>query len=71
MEKDYKKSKNFSDEMIESYDVPYIYKDFCLDDFMLYLQCMRHNPRIIENGFIFKLPFSNKFTKCGPLKEKW
>jgi hypothetical protein len=57
--------------MIESYDVPYIYRDFCTDDYMSYLICARQTPRIFENGLIYKLPFSSAYTRCGVLKDQW
>ena len=38
---------------------------------MEFIKCTRENPRILENGFIYIIPFSNSFTKCGVLKSVW
>src|SRR5580704_7264494 len=71
MEKDYAAAAKFSKELIESLDVPYLYQDFCINDYISYLKCVRENPRIIENGIMYAFPFSNTFTKCGILKQSW
>lgn len=71
MEKDYIPSKKYPKEIIESYDIPYLYQDFCVDDYVAYLRCMRVNPRALENGVFYKIPFLNSFCKCKKLKTQW
>jgi len=71
MEKDYLPSAKYSKEVIESYDVPYMYQDFCVNEYVSFTKCARENPKIIENGLVYALPFSTSFTKCGMIKQMW
>ena len=71
MEKDYVSSTKYTPEIIESYDIPYMYQDFCLNEYITYVKCFRENPKLTENGVMYSLPFSNTFTKCGMLKTMW
>ena len=71
MEKDYTAVSKFAKEYLENLDIPYLYQDFCVNDYASFLKCTRENPRIIENGMIYALPFSNSFTNCGTLKQIW
>ena len=71
MEKDYIPSKKFPQEVIDSYGIPYLYQDLCVDDYVMYLRCVRLNPRILENGLFYALPLSKKFVKCKHLKTQW
>lgn len=71
MEKDYIPSKNFPQEVIDSYQIPYAYQDHCVDHYVEYLRCLRINPKLFENGLLYALPFSNSFSKCGILKKQW
>ncbi|EAS01641.1 hypothetical protein TTHERM_00933300 (macronuclear) [Tetrahymena thermophila SB210] len=71
MEKDYRGSTKFSEEQMNIYDVPYSYRDFCVDQYMTYLICVRQNPSIIENGLVYKIPFANSISSCNVLKKQW
>ena len=44
---------------MDVYDVPYIYRDSCVDDYMNYLICKRSNPVLKENDLIYKIPVVN------------
>lgn len=41
MEKDYRGSTKFTEEQMNIYDIPYSYRDFCVDSYMNFLICMR------------------------------
>lgn len=41
MEKDYAESKKYPKEILDVYNVAYIYRDYCVDDYMTYLICAR------------------------------
>mmetsp|Transcript_8449 Transcript_8449/g.9547 ORF Transcript_8449/g.9547 Transcript_8449/m.9547 type:complete len:98 (+) Transcript_8449:42-335(+) len=71
MDKDYIPSTKFSQETIDSYDIPYIYQDFCVNEEVEFVKCMRENPRIIENSFVHSVPFSSLFSRCSTLKKVW
>lgn len=71
MDKDFVKSKSFPEEVVNSFNVPYIYKDSCVDEYVKYVRCTRLYPRILENSFVYMMPFSNSFTQCGVLKHVW
>ncbi|CAD8090601.1 unnamed protein product [Paramecium sonneborni] len=42
--------------ILDSYKVPYYLQDSCLNEFMYYQQCQRHNPLFFENKLIHSLP---------------
>lgn len=71
MEKDYLPSAKYSKEVIQSYDVPYMYQDFCVNEYVAFTKCTRENPKIFENGLVYSLPFSSSFTKCSLPKTMW
>ncbi|KRX04376.1 hypothetical protein PPERSA_05637 [Pseudocohnilembus persalinus] len=71
MEKDYKGSKIYTEEQLNIYNVPYIYRDYCTDDYMNYLICARQSSKALENNLVYSLPFSNSFTKCGIYQNQW
>jgi hypothetical protein len=71
MEKDYLPSTRYTSDELNSLDISYKYRDFCQDDLADYAQCTRVNPRILENAMVYVLPFSEYFTRCKPMKQKW
>ncbi len=71
MEKDYIPSKKYPQEVIESYQIPYVYQDHCVDHYVEYLRCLRLNPKVFENKLFYAIPFSSGFAKCGIPKQQW
>lgn len=71
MEKDYVESKRFSRETFENYDIPYAYRDLCVDDYVIYQKCLRLNPQFLENSIAYRIPLLNRFSKCQKLHETW
>eukprot|EP01016_Furgasonia_blochmanni_P054179 TRINITY_DN8890_c0_g1_i6.p1 TRINITY_DN8890_c0_g1~~TRINITY_DN8890_c0_g1_i6.p1 ORF type:complete len:269 (+),score=37.24 TRINITY_DN8890_c0_g1_i6:100-807(+) len=71
MERDYAGSKKYSKEFLESLDIKYTYQDSCVDDYVAFVKCSRENPRLLENGLFYALPFSTYLTKCGVYKTIW
>ncbi|KAM3127828.1 hypothetical protein pb186bvf_020059 [Paramecium bursaria] len=57
------------EQEILTYQIPYSYQDQCLRENINYLQCMRQNPKILENAIVHSLPFSGAFSNCARLKE--
>lgn len=52
-------------------DIPYKYRDFCQDDYADFAWCQRINPRLLENKMVYTLPFSDYFTRCKLIGQKW
>lgn len=71
MEKDYLPSRRFPKEVIDSFDIPYVYQDFCVDDYVIYLRCMRLSPKVLENGLAYAVPGLNRFCNCKKYKTQW
>jgi hypothetical protein len=52
-----------------SYKVPYSLQDTCVKEYLMYQQCMRTSPRIVENGIVHRLPFASVLSKCYKPKQ--
>ncbi len=71
MEKDYQPSKKYAKEIIDSYDISYEYRDMCVDYFMNLNVCLRLNPKILENSFVYSLPVIKSLSSCNTYKQQW
>lgn len=60
---------NQPDYILMSYKIPYYLQDGCLNEYVYYQQCMRHNPHIFENRLIHSLPFAGALSNCSKSKQ--
>ena len=64
-------SKRFSRETLENYDIPYVFRDLCVDDYVIYQKCLRENPRVLETSIVYRTPLLNRLSKCQKPQETW
>ncbi|CAD8093829.1 unnamed protein product [Paramecium primaurelia] len=55
--------------ILDSYKVPYYLQDSCVDEYVYYQQCLRHNPRFFENKLIHSLPFASALSNCAKKQQ--
>lgn len=64
MEKDYLPSQKYSEEELDSLQIPYALKDSCVDSFAEYRYCVN-----LSNWQY--LPLFNRFGPCRQLYDRW